>query len=244
MKCPACGRDAEGAFCPDCGAPKAGAACRSCRASLAPGARFCTECGLALREAAPWRLPWVAAGAVLALALIALLVPVLRSHAPGAAPMPLGGATTEFGAGGPPPLSGSIREQADRLFNRIMQARSEGDTEQAMFFVPMALMAYREAGPLDRDGLYHLGLLENLAGEHDAARATAARILADEPTHLLALAVAAEAALATGDSAAARNFYRALLDAFDGEHTRDLPEYRDHARILPDYRAAAEAFIR
>jgi hypothetical protein len=243
MKCPNCQSVADGAYCAECGTPLKGARCAACSATLPVGARFCTACGRAARSAQP-RLPWIVAGASIGALIVVLMLPVLRP-APAVDFRSATGAATLPGGGGmqPPPLTGSVREQADRLFNRIMEARSQGDTEQMAFFLPMALTAYREAEPLDDDGLYHLSLLETAAGESAGARATAERVLARAPHHLLALAAAAEAAIAAGDTAAARDYYQRFLDAFDDERGRQLVEYLDHARILPEYRAAAEQHL-
>src|SRR5690606_11417068 len=83
-------------------------------------------------------------------------------------------------------------------------ASAAGDSAEVSFFLPMALAAYRQAGPLDADGLYHLSVLEIAAGDPAAARATAERILETEPDHLLGLAAAARAARDAGENAAAR----------------------------------------
>jgi len=194
-------------------------------------------------------LPWYIGGGALALLVVILLLPMVR----GVATDPSTGQPTDGspgsqetapfaapGSGSPPPLTGTPREQADRLFNRIMQAREAGDSAQMRMFVPMALMAYEQAAPLDDDGLYHLSLVQ-LAGQQLAdARATAERILNGNANHLLALSVAAQAATAAGDSTAARQYYARILAAFPSESTRDLPEYRDHSRVFPEIRAEAE----
>jgi hypothetical protein len=124
-----------------------------------------------------------------------------------------------------------------------MEERSAGNNERASFFLPMAIAAYRQAGPLDADGLYHLSLLEAAAGQHAESRATAERILATAPNHLLGLGAAAEAAAESGDSAAAAAFYRRFLQAYDDEIARSLPEYRDHARGIPAYLDAAQRLV-
>jgi predicted nucleic acid-binding Zn ribbon protein len=252
MKCPNCGTESEGRFCSSCGASLRAANCPECDAPLAAGARFCTRCGHeitgARRRRAPAatssgsNLPWYIAGGVLIVLVVVLLYPVLRSGddvpARGAAPF---GATQ---GGGPPPLNGSPREQADRLYNRIMAAREQGDTSDAVFFAPMGIQAYQSAEPLDDDGLYHLAAIQIVAGDHAAARATAERILSRNPNHLLGLAIAAEAAEGDGDPAAARQYHARLVDAYESEIGRPLPEYQDHARILPDYLNAARGALR
>lgn len=249
MRCSICNSEAPGAFCPGCGAPKDGARCRACESPLVAGARYCTQCGQAVRAAAS-SLPWYVAGASLAALIIVLLLPTFRA-AEDAAAVPSGVARPDAAAsgpiggapGGPGPLTGTPREQADRLFNRVMQAQAQGDSAQASFFLPMAVAAYRQAGDLDADGLYHLSVLEVAAGDPGSGRSTAERILAASPGHILALGAAAHAAVALGDQAAARAYYERLLAAFAAEQARPLPEYRDHGPILPDYRNEAEAYL-
>jgi len=142
------------------------------------------------------------------------------------------------GTGAPGPLTGTPREQADRLFNRIMTAREAGDTAQVNMFMPMALQAYRGI-ELDNDGRYHLAMLETVSGDPAAGLATARRILDNYPDHLLALATAAEAATRLGDPAAARQYWQHYLDVYGKEKGKTLQEYVDHERILPEYEAAA-----
>ncbi|MEJ2679130.1 MAG: hypothetical protein P8174_08660, partial [Gemmatimonadota bacterium] len=135
--------------------------------------------------------------------------------------MPTGGTEASApdmnGAAGVNPLAGGPRAAADRLFNRIMGTAESGDTAGARFFVPMALEAYQMAAPLDNDGLYHVALIQLVAGQPDSARATAQKILADAPHHLLALAVAAQAEADEGNASAARALYQQFLDAFPAE---------------------------
>jgi len=187
-------------------------------------------------------LGWYIAAGVLAILIlvVGLQLALNRNAAPPSAGMPLagteGGAVAESGA--PPPLTGTPREQADRLFNRIMTAREAGDTAQVSMFMPMALEAYR-AIDLDDDGLYHLAMLENISGDPATGMATAGKILQANPDHLLALATAAEAATMEGDSAAARRYWQHYLDVYEKERGKNLQEYLDHAPILPEYEAAA-----
>jgi hypothetical protein len=216
-----------------------------------PGARFCNSCGtpVAAKTArAPGRaggsrpdrsnLPWYIAGGVL-LVVIVVLVGSMWSRdeipAPGTAPFM--GAPAAPGT--PPPLNGTPRELADRLFNRIMDAREKGDMATARQFAPMGIQAYEGAQPLDDDGLYHLAVIHNVAGNYEEGRATAERILAGNPDHLLALAAAAEAMEGASDQAAALQYHQRFLDAYNAEIGRALPEYLDHARIIPEYREAA-----
>ncbi|MCP5115901.1 MAG: hypothetical protein GY953_34165, partial [bacterium] len=63
------------------------------------------------------------------------------------------------GGGAPTDISNMTPlEAADRLYNRVMQSVSEGDSVQAQSFLPMAIAAYERARPLSMDGLYHLSM--------------------------------------------------------------------------------------
>jgi hypothetical protein len=257
MKCPNCGAQADGAFCSECGAPLKGGKCRECQSALSPGARFCNNCGAATGGSKPRasagsdanKLPWIFAGASL-LVLVAVLVVVgtRNNGAPetdGRVPLDqMNGTAAGTGSGAPGPLSGTPREQADRLFNRVMTEKENGDTAQAKFFVPMAVQAYEMAGNLDADGNYHLSLLHNLGGDHKAALASAERVLSTTPNHLLALSAAAQAARASGDNAAARTYYQRLISAYDTESKTTRPEYQDHGKMLPELRQEAATFIK
>ena len=256
MKCPNCGAQTEGAFCSDCGAPLKGATCRDCQAALPTGARFCNNCGTPTGSRASAsgdgsKLPWIIAGGALVLLIAIIAWPALKGddqpEADGRVPIgqmeeSLEGAGTETTA--PGPLTGTPREQADRLFNRIMAEREGGDTAQAKFFLPMALQAYQNASPLDEDGYYHLSLLQILGGDFKTARATAEKILATSPNHLLGLSAAASAARAAGDNAAARKFYQRFLSAYDAESKVQKQEYVDHGNMLPTLKAEAEQAVK
>jgi tetratricopeptide (TPR) repeat protein len=146
--------------------------------------------------------------------------------------------------GAPAPLTGSPREQADRLFNRIMTERESGDSAKVTQFLPMGIQAYQLAGDLDADGLYHLALLHSLNRDYAAARAAAEQILANSPNHLLALSAAGNAARGTGDNASARKYYQQFLSVYDAELKTKKQEYEDHGRMLPELRAEAEQFVK
>jgi tetratricopeptide (TPR) repeat protein len=246
MQCPNCKTESKGRFCPSCGSALGGSACPACGSSLAPGARFCTQCGRPAqggRAGSTVPLSWVVAAAAIIVAAVAFLVPRGggSAAAPGAA-APFAG-MTGGSAAALDPLSGTPREQADRLFDRIMRENSSGNVDQARFFTPMAIQAYGMAEPLDADGLYHLSLVQAVAGDYPAAQATAQRILDALPTHLLGLGALAEAALAAGDTATARGAWRSWLDNLLSEKAKGLPEYSDHALILESYEATARKLL-
>lgn len=143
-----------------------------------------------------------------------------------------------------PAAPASPREEADSLFNVVMSAAEKRDQQTVVQALPEALSAYAKLGPLDGDGIFHVALLQLTGGRFAEARATAQKLLADNPNHLLALSVSARAAAAAGDAAAARDFNQRLLRAYDSEVVKPLVEYRDHARVLPLQRAEAEAALK
>jgi tetratricopeptide (TPR) repeat protein len=257
MKCPNCGAQSDGAFCSQCGAPLKGAKCRECQAPLAAGARYCNNCGAATGRGTARaagdsnKLPWIFAGISLVVLIVVLALPALRgsdsNESDGRVPLnQLGGSAGMDGAqaGAPGPLAGSPREQADRLFNRVMTERESGDTTQAKFFVPMAVQAYQMVGNLDADGYYHLSLLHQLVGDYQAALENAEKILATTPDHLLGLSAAANAARASGDNTKARQYYQRMVNNFDTESKTSRQEYQDHANMLPELRKEAETYLK
>lgn len=257
MKCPNCGAESNGAFCPECGAPVKGAQCRECAAPLVPGASFCTACGTPARAGARRanNTPWFVVGAALVAFIVVLMWPTISGrNGPSATEgrMPLGqmaGAAdsgADASATGPTQamIGGTPRENADRLFNRIMTERASGDTARAKFFLPMGIQAYQMVGDLDADGLYHLSLLQALSGDDKAALTSAERILKGDPKHLLGLAAAADAARASGATATAKKYYQRFLDAYDSELKTTKEEYKDHAQILPTFKKDAETFLK
>jgi hypothetical protein len=253
--CPSCGAAASGRFCPECGAAL-DASCRECQNPLPAGARFCNECGVPVSAtAAPAAgrrtvlLPWmVAAGAVAALAGVLVFRQPAQTAlpAPVAAPFAQGGAAAGAGAGDPRSVdlsSMSPREAADRLFDRVMTAESNGDMATARQFAPMAIQAYGMVTPPDADARYHVVQLYRVQGDAAEARSQADAILAESPTHLFGLFGAAQAETLRGRTADAAGFYQRFLNAYAAEVARNLPEYQEHQQGLPAMRAEAERAV-
>lgn len=254
--CPSCGAAASGRFCNACGAA-VNAACRECGNPLPAGARFCNECGTpAVAPAGTARrapvLPWVLTGAAV-VALVATLIVNNDREAPAApaaaqtvaaapqAPGPVPSGPASGNPGAVDLASITPRQAADRLFNRVMQNVSSGDTAAAKQFLPMAVAAYDRARPLDSDGRYHLAVLHLVGGDLDAARAQSDTILSGNPKHLFGLFTGAQAAQGRGDRAASVSLYRRFLEAFDSEKARkDVVEYADHSQALPAMKEEAE----
>jgi uncharacterized membrane-anchored protein len=147
------------------------------------------------------------------------------------------------GAPGATGFTGDPRTDADRLFNRVMAAAEEGRQEEVDQFMPMALQAYQMIPSLDHDGLFHLAILHETAGDFEMARATAEQILRDVPNHILGLGVAGSAAAAAGDRAAARDYFTRLVAGYGTEAGTLRPEYVDHQVMVEEYRRIARSFL-
>ena len=269
--CPQCGRSASGSFCQHCGASLGGRFCNECGARLGQGANFCNQCGTSVAGGAGDPPPQVAArttgrttarttgrsggarggnaawyvGGAFAVILILVVVwPTIAGREGSSGSNP--GAAPSNPAAGPSSVdlaSMSPREAADRLFDRVMRAASAGDSMQAQQFTPMALQAYERARPLDSDGLFHVSLLQRTGLQLEAALATAEQILSRNPDHLLGLAAAGDAARELGRSQVASEHYRRLLEVFDRERAKALPEYEIHEPMMDGIRSAAETHL-
>ena len=133
------------------------------------------------------------------------------------------------------------REQADRLYNRIMTAHEGGDSAQVNFFAPMALQAYANlGGGLDADARLHLGLVQLAIGAAVPAAAEGDTILKGAPDHLFGWLLKARAAEAEGNTAQAKRAYQSFVKNYDAEVAKKRPEYQEHAQMLQDTRSRAE----
>jgi hypothetical protein len=164
-----------------------------------------------------------------------------RSGAPQAG-SPTAGAEAGGAGGGMPDLASmSPREQADRLFNRVMTAHEQGDQGSVDLFKPMAIQAYGMLGTLDPDAHYHVGVMQVVTGEVDDARARADSIEALVAGHLFAFMLRHSAARMENNEAAAREAYRGFLANYDGETAAGRQEYADHQRAVDSFHQQALA---
>lgn len=257
IKCPRCGEAGTGRFCAGCGAPLRGVSCGSCSAALMPGARFCANCGTPVANMgdSPATHSAVEAGLTRQIAIAAVIALIAfvggeaigrRSAAPdlGVSQQADGGAplAAPAGAATAPDISSmSPEERASRLFNRVMAYSEQGKMDSARFFAPMAIQAYQMIGPLDAHARYDVGTIAAAVGDAPMARAEADTILAEQPNHLLGLALAARVADQTGDAAGAARYRRRLVAAASAERAKGLKEYTEHARDIDDALAKASA---
>lgn len=250
-QCPGCGKSAAGNFCSHCGTPLL-TKCPPCGRDVEPGSRACSQCGAALTaRAAPARsitqliMPWVALGFAVVALMTALsakydqgpnAVPSMPMQMPGSAP------AASAPAGTPPDLSTmSPREAADRLFNRVMTAKENGNAEEAQRFAPMALQAYERAGATDNDARYHLALIYLVAGDLQGARAQLARLRQAVPNHLLGYMLESDIAEQSGNAEGVAKAYKGFLAAYASEMPKAREEYQDHHDSIERFRAEAQA---
>ncbi len=254
MKCPNCSTETSGKFCSNCGAALAGASCATCGAPLTAGARFCHVCGTPL--GAPRRgagrantVPWIVAGVAVALLVVVF---VARSGGPSSS-IPggdgRGGASSSMPGAGPGGAATTDlsqmtpREQADRLFDRVMTASENGNSGEVTFFGPMALQAYTMIGPLDTDVRFHIGLIEAALGNEAGATAQADTVERETPKHLFVPLLRWEVAKRRTDTAAMRRVYRQFLDNYDKEMASGKNEYDIHRRRLEAFREEARGAL-
>lgn len=235
------------AFCAGCGAP------------LTSGARFCHRCGTPAGQGLPITrpgaggggtaavLPWGVAFVAL-LALVAMFAGRNFGRPKGSA---VDGSANSLptsaidgraaGAAGPAPniANLSATERASRLYIRIMELAENGKVDSVAFFAPMALAAHEMIEAPTADERYHFGRIAEVTGVAEVAVAQADTILAERPTQLLGLLLAARAARMQGDAERARTFDQRLLTALEAELATRNPDYDLHRAEID--RAVADA---
>lgn len=251
MYCENCGAKTAGNFCSSCGTAAGGALCSKCGHKPEPGATFCNKCGtkMAARAGGPGgggagagdgsKLAWWISGALLVGIILVSAWPVIQGGDSAALPQP----QRTQDASSVDLNSMSPRQAADALFDRVMRAASAGDQGEFEQFLPMAIAAHQLAEPLDADGKYHLSTLFYQSSSFAESLAVAEEVLAGDPNHLLLLSSAARAAVAMDDSATARTHFTHMLEVWNGELARDLPEYQAHEGERSQMEQAAEAFL-
>jgi hypothetical protein len=210
---------------------------------LSAGARYCNACGapaadrlspVLLPTPRPSWVPWAIAGVLTVIAITAIVY-ATRSREPSLA----SDGATQVAVGTPPDLSKmTLKEQFDRLNDRVTRAAEQGDSATAVRFWPMAASAYDNLPPGDRDvdARFHMAWLHFLVAEYPQALALADTIMTSAPDNLFAYYLRAAVASAQGDSAKA-NAERALFRAhFDAEIKKtDRQEYLDHRAMLDQF---------
>ena len=137
----------------------------------------------------------------------------------------------------------SPREAANRLFNRVMAASENGNTEEALRFVPMALQAYDRLETLDNDARYHVALIHMTAGDIKSARVQLDKLRQSVPNHLLGIMLEHQIAERSGNKTTAARAYKEFLAAYDAEIAKGREEYQDHRGNIERFREAAQASV-
>ena len=172
--------------------------------------------------------------------LIVVVVLVARRGAPTQA-IPESGAFSGAGPGTTDLTQMSPKEQADRLFDRVMRESEAGQVDSVKIFAPMAIQSHLMLGSaLDADGRLHLGLIHLALGETAATRAQADTILKGAATHLYGLVLRIRLAEAAKDAAATQRALRAFAAAYTSERAKNLPEYAQHAQLLVETKDLAD----
>lgn len=126
----------------------------------------------------------------------------------------------------------SPQEKADRLFNRVMVYASEGKTDSAAIFAPMALQSFDMLAPLDVHQRYDVGLVALVAGQLGRAKVEADTILRKNPNDLLGLTLAMRVAEASQNSAARGDYAKRLMAAEPAERKTAREEYTAHGNDI------------
>lgn len=242
--CPRCGAHATGRYCAACGHALAMPACRHCRADLAPGSRFCGQCGAAAGSAPPGPVPasvkplvpWALAALVAVVALVVVL-------APGQSPPAGASAAGAVSAAVPLPDLSALppRARFDTLYNRVMRGSEQGDEANVMVWAPMALAAYGDLADVDADARYHAAMIRLHTGDAAGAAALADTITALQPSHLFGFVLRGTVARFGRDDAGLAREQAALLRVWDAEMAAARPEYGDHQFILNQFVTEARA---
>jgi len=215
------------------------AACSSCGEVNKASARFCQDCGRSL-VGGGWfnaQTLTIIGAALLTLIALGLLFGSVIGTGPTSGGGPSAGAPSRTASGvgnsQPPDLSTMTpREAADRLFNRVMMADEQGNTDEVAQFAPMAVAAYDQLDGLDLDGLYHVGLIHAAAGNAESAWDAVERLKAVVPGHLLASVLEHRLAMEEGDQAKADRATERFRTHYDEEINVDRQEYRHHRRSI------------
>ena len=133
------------------------------------------------------------------------------------------------------------REQADRLFDRVMREHEAGNADQVTFFAPMTLQAYEILGPLDNDARYHVGLINAISGEPQAALAQADSLEIETAGHLFAPMLRSGVYQALGQDADVQRSYATFLENYETEMARGRPEYDMHSTSLSTFLTEARS---
>jgi hypothetical protein len=234
--------------------------CTGCGVALTPGVRFCSACGTPIggapaAHAAPnaqahaagatrptpsgSAAPWIVAGLLTVVAVVAVIY-AATDRTP-AEPPAMTGAPAGAAAGGvqAPDISNMTpRERFTRLSDRVTAAAEKGDTAQVLQFTPMAIGAFEQLPPGDRDvdARYHLGMIQAQVGLFKEAVAQADTILKEAPNNLMASFLQAIVSDYQGNKVGAEAARATFRKNFDAEIAKKRDEYEAHRPLLESFK--------
>lgn len=242
--------------------PPAQRFCTGCGVALTPGVRFCSACGTPVggapaAHAAPNArahaagasvpapstnaAPWIVAGLLTVVAVVAVIYAATDRTA--AEPPAMGSAApaggTALGATGAPDISNMTpREQFTRLTDRVTAAAEKGDTATVFRFTPMALGAYANLPPGDRDidARYHTAMIQAQVGMFPEALALADTMLKESPNNLMGFFVQAIVGDYQGNKVGAEAARAAFRKNYDAEIAKKRDEYEAHRPLLESFK--------
>ncbi len=201
------------------------------------------------------RTPWIIAGVLVLVTVVAVLYAAVHRIGPSAPAMAnagnagsgqaASGAPAGFPSGPAPDISNMTpREQFDRLDARIMQAADKGDTATVVTFTPMALGAYANLPAADRDidARYDAAMLEAQVGMLPEAKALADTILQLAPDNLLGVLRARRRGRLPGRLRRGQGRARGVPHPFQRRNEEEPPRVHQAPRLpqqLPQGRRSA-----
>ncbi len=181
---------------------------------------------------------WMIAG-LLCVVAIAGVVYAMRDRRPDpVANMANSGNTSPILGQPAPDISGmSLKEQFARLNDRVMDAAQRRDSTTVFTFWPMALGAYQNLPPADRDidTRYHMATLYLMLTQYPEVLALADTILIESPGNLFGYYLQGMVATFEGDSATARAAHARFRERYPAEIVKQQTEYLDHRPTLDQY---------
>lgn len=194
--------------------------------------------------------PWIIAG-VLVLVTIAAIAYSARGKGAAATEQMANAGNAAGGAVAPNSGLGpasdisemSLSEQYIKLMNKVTTAAENGDSATVVNFTPMALGAYTNLPPADRDidARYHAAMLQTNVGMFAGALALADTINTEAPNNLMATYIRIIVAERQGDSTKAKAERAKFREHFDAEMKKKRSEYEAHIPFLKNYRDGAGA---
>lgn len=230
--------------------------CTGCGVALTPGVRFCSACGTPIGGGAPMSAagaaptsagtgspaPWIVAGLLTVVAIAAVIYAATDRTEPPAAGVSIGadGATAAPTGAAPDISNMTPREQFTRLSDRVTEASERGDTATVLRFTPMAIGAYTNLPPGDRDidARYHMAMIQAQVGMFAEAAALADTILTEAPNNLMGYFVQAIVADFQGNKVKAEAARAEYRKQYDSEIAKKRDEYTAHLALLESFKNA------